>query len=241
MILFAGGIIIMKVLGGASEKDRIEFHTKDNSVTAIRKGNGEIEIKFNDKDSDDSDIMTTLFAILIFVAPLVIKEVIIIPLIENQIIGFFWFFIPLLLYILLSVAVIACARYSGGTEMLKNHGAEHKVHNAYSKLSRLPTVEEAASFSRIHKYCGTTIFTSFITHQIIDFFLYSYFDASLLLRIAFLCLSFSPSFNLIGRFAQLFTTSKPEKQNIELAIATITALETLESSNSSDNVDDANN
>ena len=34
------------------------------------------------------------------------------------------------------------------------HGAEHKIVNAYTKLKRIPSVEEARAFSRIHKECG---------------------------------------------------------------------------------------
>ncbi len=115
--------------------------------------------------------------------------------------------------------------------MLRNHGAEHKVFSAYKKLGRIPTVEEANHFSRINKACGVTIYSAFITAQLIGFIVYihtSYIIPEILLFLIPLFFQTIFPFNFIGKLAQFFTTSKPQKRNIELAIAALSALERRE-------------
>ena len=117
-----------------------------------------------------------------------------------------------------------------GKEFLRNHGAEHKVLAAYRKLKRIPTVKEAKAFSRISNGCGITVFSVWITPQLIGFIVYvctSYIIPEPLLLLSTMLLVFFP-LDLIGRLLQLFTTSKPNQCNIELAIAALVALEKKE-------------
>ena len=114
---------------------------------------------------------------------------------------------------------------------MKNHGAEHKVIRAYMKLKRIPTLEEAKKFSRISKSCGVTIYSAFFTTQIIGFIVFvtkGYAIPEILLFIIPILFQSVFPFNLLGKIAQFFTTREPEDENIELAIAAITALENNE-------------
>ena len=117
-------------------------------------------------------------------------------------------------------------RQEGGIEWLRNHGAEHKVVAAYTKLKRIPTIEEANSFSRISNHCGTTLFSCFITPQLIGLIVYvttGYIIIEPLLLLITVLLAIFP-IDFLGKFLQLFTTSNPKQCNIELAISALIEL-----------------
>lgn len=220
---------MLKLSGGHSEKDRISFYTSDNGVTAIRNENGEITFEF---EKNDDSITEPVAAILgISVALSIVKRFLLIPLINNRIIGTVWYLIPIFFYSFLAIISIIYVRKNDGKEFLRNHGAEHKVFAAYNKLKRIPTIEEANQFSRIAKTCGVTTYSALITSQLIGFIVYintGYVVSEILLFFVPLFFDSIFPFNFIGKIAQLFTTSNPEKENIELAIAAITALELTE-------------
>lgn len=219
----------MQLLGGRSEKDRIEFHTKYHSATAIRSGNLKIEIQFENRTLTNSNIVTCILTTLILIAPILVTEFVLIPLTDSPLLQIIWIVISLIFYTVLEIYEIFSVRKDGGKEFLKNHGAEHMVYAAYTKLKRIPSVKEAMRFSRLNKNCGVTIFSSLITYEIINIFLYMFMDLPTSLRISWamliLCFDFALPFNFISKFSQLFTTSKPDKHNIELAIAALRALE----------------
>jgi len=217
---------MLKLSSGKSEKDRISFYTYDDGATAIRNKNGEITIEYEKEKFSDMKATIVLLGILGMLS--LVKAFILIPLIENNIIETVWYLIPTFFYSLLAVKSIIAVRKSGGQEFLKNHGAEHKVYKAYKNLGRIPTVEEANQFSRINKACGISIFSAFITTQFIGFIVYIHTSYIIPEIILFLIPSlFQTIFplNLIGKLAQFFTTSEPKRQNIELAIAALSALE----------------
>ena len=218
---------MLKVNGGRSQKDRITFCTNERAATAIRCKDGKIDIKFA---KQDVDMMKAIIVILaIFGTLSLIKAYIIIPLIINGITIKVLYFIPTFVYVLLTFISVIAVRKEGGKELLKNHGAEHKVITAYQKLKRVPTIKEAKRFSRINKACGATIYSAFITAQIIGFIIYvktGFVISEIVLFIVPLLFQTVFPFNFIGKLVQFFTTSKPEDKNIELAIAAISALET---------------
>ena len=221
---------MLKIISGHSEKNRITFSTKDSCATAIRKENAEFDFEFQKEDIPISKALTTLF--VIFGLSSLLKSFVLIPLIESNTIYVGWYLIPLVLYSLLAILSIIVTCAFSDKELLKNHGAEHKVLSAYNKLKRIPTVEEAQTFSRIHKACGITIYSAFITSQLIGFIVYinlGFIISEIVLFLVPLFFSSFFPFNLIGKLAQFFTTSKPERHNIELAIAAISALEHHES------------
>lgn len=220
---------MLKLSGGKSGKDRISFFTRDNGATAIWNQNGEITIEYGKENVSVTNAITVLLRT--FATFSLIKAFVLIPLMQKDIIGTVWYLIPTFFYTFLVVGVIIESRKSDCYEMLKNHGAEHKVLTAYKKLGRIPTVEEADRFSRINKACGATIYSAFITTQLIGFAVYlntSYIIPEIILFIIPLFFNTIFPFNVIGKLVQFFTTSKPERRNIELAIAALSALERKE-------------
>lgn len=212
----------------ASRKDRISFYSGNKGAIAIRNQNGEITIEFEKEDAFSSKrIIEALF--MIFGIPSLVKVLVLILLVKNKVIGVVWYLIPAFFYLFLAVKSIIMVRKIGGKELLKNHAAEHKVFSAYLKLKRIPTVEEASRFSRFNKSCEITIYSAFITSQIIGFVVYictsCYIIPEILLFLAAIYCRTDFPFNFLGLVAQFFTTSKPERHNIELAIAALSALE----------------
>lgn len=101
------------------------------------------------------------------------------------------------------------------------HGAEHTVLNAYSKLGRVPTVEEASRFSRFHNYCGTNTTLSDIIAAIITIIVS--FQTTSWTR-AIIVIIIPIIMNLLAKtgifnFVQFITTDKPCKKELEVAIA----------------------
>lgn len=220
---------MLNLSNGRSEKDRISFYTSDNGATAIRKENGEIDIEFG---KPNIPLIKALFVLIgIFCTHSLIKAYVLIPLIEKQTLGLIWYLIPMFVYTFFLIFAIIVVRKQGGTEFLKNHGAEHMIVAAYKKFKKIPTIEETKTFSRISSNCGINIYSAFITSQLIGFVVYitmGYKISEILLFIIPLFFSTTFPFNLIGKLGQFFTTAKPEDSNIELGIAALSALENRE-------------
>lgn len=218
---------MLNLIGGRSGKDRISFETSEDVVTAIRKSNNEIEIKYGKEWVNSTTIVGTIMGVIFCATPF-IKAYIIVPLIKSGAIGAKYYLIAALIYLLIAIVAIINLRLTGGKDLLKNHAAEHKVFKAYEKLKRVPTIEEAKCFSRINRKCGIEIYSGFITIQIISFIVYIHtgymISEIILFFLAILLRSIFP-LNILGKFAQLFTTSKPKDANIELAIVALSALE----------------
>lgn len=223
---------MINLSSGRSEKDRISFFTKDSGITAIKSKNGKINFKMEIAEEEATKNSAIVFILLaIFSLPAFIKSILLIPLINNNNISIIWYLLPAFFYTSLMILCIILVRKDGGKEFLRNHGAEHMVYAAYKMLKRPPSIQEAMQYSRIANSCGVTIFSGFITAQIIGFIIYActgirIFEIILLSSSIFFH-SFFP-FNLIGKLAQFFTTSKPKKKNLRLAILSISALEIIE-------------
>lgn len=218
---------MVKLIAGSSQKDRISFSSFDESATAIRKSNGEIDIKLG-KINESPTIVSIILSIIFYATPLV-KAYIIVPLIKNGILGAKFYLVAAFIYLFVAIFEITYLRITRGKEFLKNHAAEHKVYLAYKKLKRVPAIEEAKHFSRINKECGATIYSGFITIQIIAFIIYAhtgYMISEVILFVGAMLLRTIFPLNILGKLAQFFTTSAPEDANIELAIAAVSALET---------------
>lgn len=232
---------MVEVSGGSSGKNWIRFYTSNNAVTAIRNSDGEITFEFeNQKEVKASRMRLISTSLIILVLPLLIK-ILVLPLIRNKAIGIICYLIPALFYFIIMVISINSIRKDGGKELLRNHAAEHMVFAAYKRLKRVPTVKEAKWFPWVNKNCGASLYSSFITFQLIGWIIYAnwiVFDimnykSYVLIEIGLiLCpIAFSSTklANLIGNFVQkYFTTAKPKNQNIELAINAIFALELRE-------------
>lgn len=223
---------MINLSGGSSEKDWICFHTRSNSIAAIKQEDGTIKFEIVCTKKQDTSFFKSILAIFsVFIIPSFIKTLVLIPLIKNNRISVMWYLISAFFYTIFTLILIIYTRKRNGKEFLRNHGAEHMIYAAYKKLKRIPSIQESYKFSRIAKDCGATIFSGFITAQIIGFMVYVYTqfvipEIVLLLMPLFFCDTFP--FNLIGKFAQLLTTCKPKPKNLRLAISALYALEMLE-------------
>jgi len=223
---------MINLASAKSEKDRISFFTTKNGISAIKTSDGKLNFKLeNREEASDNTFVGIISIIVIFSILSFIKSFFLIPLIESNKIGAIWYLSVSFFYTCFMILGIILMRKEGGIELLRNHAAEHMIYAAYQKLKRVPSIQEAMQYSRIASNCGVTIFSGFITSQIIGFIIYvntGIIIPEILLIFAsiFFC-SFFP-FNLIGRFAQLFTTSKPKTKNLKLAIYSISALEIIE-------------
>lgn len=215
---------MLKLSSGKSDVDRITFYDSKYGATAIRKDDGEIKIEY---ETNNVTISQILIVFGLFLGISLFKAFAIMPFIDNQSNMVYLYLIPAVIYFLLMLAVIKGMREKGN-EILRNHGAEHMVFSAYKKLKRIPTIEETKKFSRINKNCGIWIFSAFITAQLIGFGAYKFANYQIpewiLYVVPLLIGSYFP-FNVMGKIAQFWTTSKPNDQNIELAISALCALE----------------
>jgi uncharacterized protein YqhQ len=208
----------MKIRGGASKKDRISYVTKENCITAIRKEDGTIE--FSDVKID-TGIAAYLMILKISILLSVIKEIF-----KTSI---FLYVFSFALYILLLMFGLLVVK--NREVFLLNHGAEHAVFAAYKKLKRIPTIQEAARFPIISRFCGITIFGAFITSHFISFLslvIFNYHIPEILILFIALYLRTIPPICILGLLVQRFTTKKPGYDNLELAIAALTELEKKE-------------
>jgi len=162
---------MVEISSGKSGKDRISFWKKDSyGITAIRQEDGTIIFERGKKETPKG----TYIAFAFLIALSVIKEYVILTLIEKDMIPTFCYLIPMVIYLIYAIYSIIYVRRNMGIQCLKNHAAEHMCFKAYRKLKRVPTVEEALQFSRIDRRCGITIFSSLITSQLIGYLIYVY-------------------------------------------------------------------
>lgn len=216
---------MIKLSGGKSLNNRISFFTSHCCAAAIRNNQNEISIEYR-YDASNTTFQSLTKLIKLFGIISLIKAFIILPLIENNVICKAYYLVPMFFYILLLIFSILAIRYSD-KELLKNHGAEHMVASAYNKLKRIPTIDETKKFSRINKNCGISFFSSVIIANLIGFIIYICTDyivpEILIFLVPFMFRSIFP-FYLLGNLLQFFTTSKPDDENIHLAIAALTAV-----------------
>ena len=208
------------------------------TATAIKKENGEIEIQYKNYENLDKSNMhfTKQSYLLMFFLHyltlifLLIKALVIIPNIQKNNIAKIYYFAPLFFFILLTIITIKELRLNEGEQFLKNHGAEHMVYTAYKILKRVPSIVEAKKFSRFNKECGSAYPSAFITAQILGFIVFcttGFVIPEFLLIIVPVFMSDIFPFYIIGYFIQLFTTKKPDDDNLRLAISALFGIEAL--------------
>ncbi len=216
---------MVNVSAGISQVDRITFYDSKIGATAIQHSDGEIEVKYEVKNAKTSNV---IFSFVVFLLLPLIKSFCIMPFVDNETSMVYLYLLPALFYLLVAIVLIKAIRKKGNENLLRNHGAEHMVFSAYKKLKRIPSIEEAKNFSRINKNCGITIFFAFFTSQLIGFFVYKYANYRISEWILYLVPLFFRTifpFNILGKLAQFLTTSKPNDNNINLAITAMSALE----------------
>lgn len=223
-------------LGGKSRENYISIHDGNNIATAFRETNGEITIhlgeipknkseELTDKASN-KDINISLVLLGLFFVSLIVKEYYFLPNIKSAEFSILWYLLPFVLSAICAFVFIHVIVSAIGDEGCRNHGAEHMVILAYEKLRRIPNIDEVKNFSRIADCCGVTYYSAILTGQLIGFTIYCITGTAIseivLLVVPIIFSSYKP-FNLIGKFFQLFTTKEPNDENLELAIAALTA------------------
>jgi len=124
-------------------------------------------------------------------------------------------------------------RDKNGYYTAKFHGAEHKVLNAYKKLQRIPTLEEARKFSRFSKLCGSRaiIYRMFMFTLLTATIIFILHHNSIIYFITVLAIVgfviICEKHGLLN-FLQVFVTSKPSDKEINLAIEGLKQFEILE-------------
>lgn len=150
--------------------------------------------------------------------------------------------------VLLLVYLFAISRTPLVKRLFQYHGAEHKVINAFENGVDL-TVEKVQKFSRLHYRCGSSFI---ILSIIVGVILYSFFqyDGSILtrvyLRIILLPFVIGISYEILrftnavrdvpilsylgypGLWLQKLTTSEPDDQQVEVAIAAFQKMKALD-------------
>lgn len=234
----------MVITRAQSDKNWIYFKSSNNiRSTALRTPSGDIELRVENEEEirkeeikkplTIKDYFVFFYGLLLWLGMPLIKGYFLVPKIKANVIDVKLYLLPVIIYTILQLINTIFFITKKGIVFRKNHGAEHKVFNAYNVLKRVPSIKEAQEFSRICKTCGGTIASALITGQIIGFVVYVksgvVISEKLLFIIPIFLHGFFP-FNLIGKLFQFLTTAKPDDSNIDLAIAALDALDEKENS-----------
>lgn len=135
-----------------------------------------------------------------------------------------------LLYFTDSAYQLKCGRMQ---DLARFHSAEHMVSNAYTKVQRVPTIEEIKKASRFDRYCSSRIYINKILifgmlsiviclSGFIPMHIYLMLVAAL-----FIFTIIQQKYNVF-RFLQIFCTKKPTDREIEVAQEGIKFFEEME-------------
>ncbi len=231
----------MIITRGQSDKNWIYFKSSENiRATALRTPSGDIELRVEEeedilkeelKNFKAVDFFKFLLGLFLGLGMPFVKGYFLVPKIRDNLIDINFYLFPVLIYAILQFICILFVVIKGGKKLRKNHGAEHKVFNAYRKLKRVPTIKEAQRFSRICKTCGGTIPSAMIIAQIIGFIVYIHFGIVIPEKVLYIVPLFIHGFfpfNILGKLLQLLTTAEPDDSNVDLAIAALEALDEKE-------------
>ena len=124
-------------------------------------------------------------------------------------------------YASMSLGVFVIRTYLERKNTFKFHSAEHMVLNAYSKLKRVPTIEEIRQYSRFINDCGTNVTTQMVMSFTL-MFLCTFIHNLLYMFIGMLSVNIIVFILLqcgFLNFLQKFTTIIPTDKELEVAIA----------------------
>jgi len=227
----------MVITRARSDENGIYFESSNNKrATALWTPSGDIQIRVEDEEDilkeemrnlKPVDFFRLLYGLLLAFGMPLVKGYFLVPQIKDNVIDVKFYLLPVLIYTVLNLVDVLFLIVKKGKRCRKNHGAEHKVFNAYRKLKRVPTIKEAQKFSRICKTCGGTIPSALITAQIIGFIVYINFGVVISEKMLYIIPLFLHGifpFNLFGKLLQFFTTAQPDDSNVDLAIAALEAL-----------------
>lgn len=130
--------------------------------------------------------------------------------------------IPFFLISLIAVIIIASFLFVAllkniSTSRHKFHAAEHMIVNAYSKLHRIPSLEELRKYSRFSTRCGTNKLLTILNACIISLISLLFKLDSRLLFIVMMILCACILFGLLN-FVQILVTEPPTDRELNVAI-----------------------
>ena len=221
-----GDIIMskLKLSGGSSSTNSISFFLKksDKGIEAVRQEDGTIVTK--EVDSVEQVKTTMKVLKVIFICSLFREFCFLLNLPR-------WLYhVPTFIWaVLFLIAILAMM---SNREARMYHGAEHKVAHWYSKKNVGKDIESIKKCSRIHGYCGTNILATIVTFQLassICLNLFSFHIPEIITAILPLYVYNIFPFNLLGMFAQIFTTATPTVEHITVAVRALSTLIKIES------------
>lgn len=220
----------LKLAGGSSSTNSVSFFLSKNGkgIEAIRQKNGTIVTKELDSFKKRKLVSKILHYIFIFSLYKVFVYHLNLPI---------WLYhIPT--FILGGLLLIAILCYTFSPEMRMYHGAEHKVSHWYSEngINNLEyNLKSIKKCSRIHSHCGTNLFTTIVTFQLISSICLEFFSFHIPefipLTLPLYVFKLFP-FNALGMLVQLFTTATPTSKHIYVAFCALSTLITNENKES---------
>jgi len=145
---------------------------------------------------------------------------------------------------MLVVYLLLVSRSRGAAQLFRYHGAEHKTIRAFERLGRVPFLKEARDVGPIHDRCGTNFAMLFVLCAGVVYAIVprSPLWVGALWRVVLVPLVGSLAYELMrlaaheerelwarivvwpGRAAQRLTTAEPGDDELDVAIAALTAL-----------------
>ena len=135
-----------------------------------------------------------------------------------------------LIYFTESSYQMKCGRMQ---DLARFHSAEHMVSNAYTKVQRIPTIEEIKKSSRFDRYCSSRIYINKILifgMLSIVICLSGFVPVHIYIMLAAALLIFTviqQKYNIF-RFLQIFCTQKPTDKELKVAQEGIKFFEEME-------------
>lgn len=125
----------------------------------------------------------------------------------------------LIALLLLIIGIILCALMTVyfDSNLRRFHAAEHMIINAYSKLHRVPSIEELSQYSRFNTSCGSNCMVIIFILCMVSL-LYLIFKVNF--NLCYIILLVSIVFEEIGllNFVQLLVTKPPTERELRVAI-----------------------
>lgn len=166
----------------------------------------------------------------------------------NNILEYFLLIFPFACFISLISYILIVRKTAYGQSIFRFHSAEHMVLNAFEKLQKVPSLEEAKKFSRFSSSCGTNYIISkiidfsllclgiiffkqhiFLLIQAKNFYVFQIYVIRRLLgilwKLSFVCLLKEILFMCgILNFLQYLTTMPPTDKELDVSIACLQSL-----------------
>ena len=211
-------------LDGMSSENSAAFFSSDNSKVAIAtmEEGGALSVKILEEQPQRKNEKKSINGLtLLFLVSVVFREVSF-----HLNLPFFLYHIPTIFWIWLYIRM--ARKKFKNKEILKYHGAEHKVINWFNKRNKKFGFKEVKKASRICMYCGTNRSATIATFQIVSsicMLIYNIHIPEVITIVLPMFLFKVFPFNFLGLLTQLFfTTAEPEAKHLYVAKEALKAI-----------------